>query len=301
MRSEKAVQSPRVNQRALRAVPLALGNGRDATWSERAARPAPRGTMGRSVTLSLCLHSVLLVAGLTGGAAYARRGGAESREAAPEESLIVFAAAPRPSPPDAFVAPSAEPEHALDRPADPDQPTLVSQPADMLADQPLASASEVLGSLGSAGGAPSTDIGELLGDPRASFRLPSQSLPGLAIGPAVPPQVAECCGEPQPAPGKPAEAEVYVYPEVVKMVRAAYPAKSQRCGDQGSVLLEMTVGADGLVKDVVVIESSGHGLIDDSAVEAAWGWIFKPATRNGTPEAALARHRYTFRLTSVQG
>ena len=53
--------------------------------------------------------------------------------------------------------------------------------------------------------------------------------------------------------------------------------------------------------EVALLESSGYVRIDDCAVDAAWAWVFKPATRNGVPEEALAHHRYTFRLTGGSG
>ena len=80
------------------------------------------------------------------------------------------------------------------------------------------------------------------------------------------------------------------------MAPADFPLKSQRLGESGSVLLEMTVGIDGLVKEVKIAQSSGYARVDDCAVAAAWDWIFQPALRNGVPEVALARHRYTFRF-----
>lgn len=48
-----------------------------------------------------------------------------------------------------------------------------------------------------------------------------------------------------------------------------------------SVLLEMTITAEGRVKDPRVIESSGAGKLDNIALRAARKWRFKPKIENG--------------------
>lgn len=52
---------------------------------------------------------------------------------------------------------------------------------------------------------------------------------------------------------------------------------------QGRVVLRILVRADGTVGDVDVAESSGHSVLDASAIQASSRWRFQPATRDGEP------------------
>jgi TonB family protein len=304
-----------MNQAGIAPVPGAVNppapDQARAALAERRRLRRERGSgFGRALTVSLALHSALavVIGGIGAGVAYQRRSGEEVAGEESFETTIVFAAAPRPVATSSFVAPSAEPERNVENgaAASAAEPTMVAP--DSMVELPMASAPEMaassaenLSSASTAGARTSTNSSALdraIGDPRSSWRLPSNAVAGLVVGMGSTPPVSECCGEPQPGPAKAGATEVYSYPEVVSMARAEFPVKSQRLGEQGTVLLEMTVGADGLVKDVRVVESSGYLRIDDCAVAAAWDWVFKPAMRNGVAEASLARHRYTFRLTS---
>ncbi len=51
---------------------------------------------------------------------------------------------------------------------------------------------------------------------------------------------------------------------------------------QGTVVLKVTVDANGDVADVKVTKGVGSGL-DEKAVEAVRTWKFKPGTEDGTP------------------
>jgi protein TonB len=268
----------------------------------RGARPwraqALPSKLGRFLTLSFFFHALLLAAGITGGAAYSRRSGTEGP---PPAILFLADASPEPTAPVATA--SAEPARPLER-----EP-IVAEPEPRASEEPSVLETAPLSkwepaSLPSPPAAfelPSDVLERVIGDPRQDWRLPSHEILGLDLGVADEPPVSDCCGEPQPAPAAPPEEEVYVYPSVLKMARAEFPVKSQRLGESGSVLLEMTVGPDGLVKGVRVAQSSGYSRLDDCAVNAAWEWVFSPATRNGVPETSTARHRYRFRLTGVGG
>lgn len=62
-----------------------------------------------------------------------------------------------------------------------------------------------------------------------------------------------------------------------------YPAAARRRGFEGLVILSVTVGTDGRARDVVLKSSSGHEILDRSALRAVRGWRFDPATRLGIP------------------
>ena len=80
-------------------------------------------------------------------------------------------------------------------------------------------------------------------------------------------------------------------PALVEFVSAAHPPGLETRG--ASVLLELTIGSDGAVRDARVVEPAGDGF-DELALEAARRFRFQPATRGGAPIAARIRYRYVF-------
>jgi periplasmic protein TonB len=51
----------------------------------------------------------------------------------------------------------------------------------------------------------------------------------------------------------------------------------------GTVILRVRVSADGSAQSVSVKKSSGHKVLDDSAVAAVKKWTFVPSKRGSTP------------------
>jgi len=64
---------------------------------------------------------------------------------------------------------------------------------------------------------------------------------------------------------------------------------------QGTVLLGIDVGTDGLAYNIRVVRSLGEGL-DEKAIEAVSQWRFQPGARNGQPVAVQASIEINFRL-----
>lgn len=62
-----------------------------------------------------------------------------------------------------------------------------------------------------------------------------------------------------------------------------YPLMSRRYNEQGTVVLRVLVNADGSAGEVLVRKSSGHPLLDQSALTAVRDWRFAAATRDGKP------------------
>lgn len=62
-----------------------------------------------------------------------------------------------------------------------------------------------------------------------------------------------------------------------------YPRAARRRNYQGTVLLEVRVTVDGRAAEVKVARSSGHALLDESALAAVRGWLFTPARRGALP------------------
>lgn len=75
-----------------------------------------------------------------------------------------------------------------------------------------------------------------------------------------------------------------------------YPAVARSRGWQGKVLLRVKVSAEGLSDDVSVEQSSGHDILDESAVEAVKKWRFIPAKRGDTPVASSVIVPIDFKL-----
>ena len=63
-----------------------------------------------------------------------------------------------------------------------------------------------------------------------------------------------------------------------------YPMAARRMGLEGTVILRVVVAPDGTPARVVVLQSSGHDVLDASALETVQKkWRFVPARRNGIP------------------
>lgn len=62
-----------------------------------------------------------------------------------------------------------------------------------------------------------------------------------------------------------------------------YPMIAKSRGWQGKVMLRVQVTTDGKSESVAIEHSSGHEILDESAVEAVKQWQFIPAKRGETP------------------
>jgi len=62
-----------------------------------------------------------------------------------------------------------------------------------------------------------------------------------------------------------------------------YPASAIREGWQGNAVLAIAVNTDGSVGETMVMQSSGHSVLDDLATEVVKSWLFHPATKDGAP------------------
>ncbi|MBX3261398.1 MAG: TonB family protein [Labilithrix sp.] len=96
-------------------------------------------------------------------------------------------------------------------------------------------------------------------------------------------------------PGGAAAKPVVVPPRLKTDSPARYPERALRDGVRGKVTVDLVleIGADGAVKNATIDAPVGHGF-DEAAASAASSLLFEPATRNGTPVAAMIRFAYTF-------
>jgi protein TonB len=100
---------------------------------------------------------------------------------------------------------------------------------------------------------------------------------------------------PPPKP-RPAPVRVRVNPRLQKEVRVPYPAKARRLGIEGTVTIQVMVGADGAVKETRLVSGPGFGL-DEAARRALLRFRFRPAMgTDGRPMPCWITYRYTFQI-----
>jgi periplasmic protein TonB len=80
--------------------------------------------------------------------------------------------------------------------------------------------------------------------------------------------------------------------------RADYPKMSLRLGEEGRVLLRVTVGTDGKPTGATVAKSSGSAHLDRAGIDTVMRWRFKPGTRGGAAEAMSVLQPVDFKLPS---
>ncbi len=71
--------------------------------------------------------------------------------------------------------------------------------------------------------------------------------------------------------------------EYLNNARPPYPLVARRMGYHGKVVLNVEVLAEGRAGQVVLRTSSGHEVLDSSALQTVKGWRFNPARRLGQP------------------
>ena len=99
---------------------------------------------------------------------------------------------------------------------------------------------------------------------------------------------------PVPPVDPPRAADVVVFPSCMR-VEPDYPAVARAAQLQGIVVLDVTVGADGTVRNVVVLKSP-HAVLEDAARKAVMRYTCSPGRRNDVPEAMRIQQKVEFEL-----
>ena len=94
----------------------------------------------------------------------------------------------------------------------------------------------------------------------------------------------------------PRQARLDAPPKPKRNIRPDYPKGARQRGEQGDVILEIRVNAEGTVDDVKVATSSGFAELHEAAVKAARTAKFSPARSGRDPVASTARLKLQFKL-----
>jgi len=135
--------------------------------------------------------------------------------------------------------------------------------------------------------------GTPVGSPTNSDALTSGS--GANAGPSRGgPTNAEAAGVPQGRAGSD------VGPSIETRGAIQYPIEALRSGQEGVVVLDVSVGGSGDVENVTVVKSSGYRPLDIAAIASVRRWQFNPGRQNGQPVAGDVRVPVKFSLSGMQ-
>jgi periplasmic protein TonB len=104
---------------------------------------------------------------------------------------------------------------------------------------------------------------------------PTDALPSASPGPAAEQETTEVARYPSPSE----EEVILVHPRYAVNPKPFYPREARKKGFQGEVVLRVEVLSNGLVGQVEVRKSSGHEILDRSALSAVKEWKFLPAKK----------------------
>ena len=108
---------------------------------------------------------------------------------------------------------------------------------------------------------------------------------GVVVG-SAPGGLADAPGPPSPPPQAPVRVGSQIKtPVKVVDVPAVLPATARQAGISGMVLVEITIGPDGAVRDAKVLRSIP--LLDEAALAAVRQWRYEPTLLNGVPVAVI--------------
>jgi protein TonB len=123
-------------------------------------------------------------------------------------------------------------------------------------------------------------------------------LPAVTKGPTT---ALVATDKPRPVAPPPPPQTVKKAPEIdprfKRRFQPDYPPTSRRLGEEGSVVLQVLVGADGKVQNGKVQTSSGFPRLDEAALKHALrAWRFTPGTEDGKPVTAWHTVKVTFKI-----
>jgi periplasmic protein TonB len=104
---------------------------------------------------------------------------------------------------------------------------------------------------------------------------PSEPLPSPSRSPSAEEETKQVAKYPSLSEGE----VILIHPKYAENPKPLYPREARKKGFQGEVVLKVEVLSNGLVGQVEVKQSSGHEILDRSALSAVKQWKFFPAKR----------------------
>jgi TonB family protein len=86
-------------------------------------------------------------------------------------------------------------------------------------------------------------------------------------------------------------------PTYRKTRKPLYPARSRARGEQGTVLLHVSIDESGRPNGITIKKSSGYGDLDAAARTSVRQWLFEPARSGGVGSKIAVEVPVTFKLT----
>ena len=99
-------------------------------------------------------------------------------------------------------------------------------------------------------------------------------------------------------PTAPADSEPTALAYLTR-TRVPYPREAIALRQQGTVILRVLVGTDGVPQAIEIDKSSGSRSLDNAARDAVRRWTFQAGTRNGISAALWARVPIKFDLQTL--
>ncbi|WP_412514813.1 energy transducer TonB [Shewanella indica] len=87
-------------------------------------------------------------------------------------------------------------------------------------------------------------------------------------------------------------------PELLRFIQPKMPIAGRKFKQGGKVLLRLIVEADGIVSHAEVLEAEPKQVFDQSAIEAARKWRFKPAVLSGEAVKVFVDVPINFKVSS---
>jgi protein TonB len=162
------------------------------------------------------------------------------------------------------------------------------------AEGPVMATPEIFGRAGELSAGPPGEYG-LAGSGKGTGAGPfgtAEDGGGSAGTAAAAPPAAE--PEPPPRPKGPSRP-----PRILDWTDPPYPEQARQQGVEGTVVLRLTVAAQGAPSNIRVSKSSGHTALDEAAVAHVRRARFDPALKDGEPVSVTITFRVKFRLVNA--
>jgi protein TonB len=112
----------------------------------------------------------------------------------------------------------------------------------------------------------------------------AQQVPAVVAAPAPAPAPTPAPA-PQPKPAPPSIELPSSDADYLQNPRPVYPPMSKRLNEQGTVLVRVLIGVDGIAQQAEIQQSSSFDRLDKAAMATVLQWRYVPGKRAGKPEA----------------